>query len=118
MRAAAAGELVVEGRVACRWVHLYKPKRAGENPERELKLTAENLFLTLADPSNELSVEEARLVQFMALMLERKRVLRPKGLNAAGTHQVYEHAGTKGRYEVPAGELSPEFFVAAGTLRG
>ena len=71
VRAAAAGELVVEGRVACRWVHLYKPKRAGENPERELKLTAENLFLTLADPSNELSVEEARLVQFMALMLER-----------------------------------------------
>lgn len=112
VRAAAAGELVVEGRVACRWVHLYKPKRAGENPERELKLTAENLFLTLADPSNALSVEEARLVQFMALMLERKRVLRPKGLNAAGTHQVYEHAGTKGRYEVPAGELSPEFFVA------
>ena len=53
---AAAGQLVVEGLVACRWVHLYKPKRAGENPERELKLTAENLFLTLADPSNELSV--------------------------------------------------------------
>lgn len=101
-----------EGRLACRWTQLYTPRRQNENPERNMKLTAESIFLTLADPAAEISADETRLVQFLALMLERKRALRPKGLNAAGTHTVYEHAGTKQRYEVPVGELSPEFFMA------
>ena len=51
-------------------------------------------------------------MQFLALMLERKRVLRPKGRSADGSRNLYEHAGTKQLYEVPAGELSPEFFMA------
>lgn len=100
-----------EGTVACRWVHIFKPRKVHENPERELKLTAENLFITLADSSNELTTENARLVQFLALMLERKRVLRPKGLNAAGTKNVFEHAKSKQLFEIPAGALTPEFFV-------
>ena len=100
------------GRVACRWVQAFKPKVIEENPERDLKLTAENLFLTLADPSNELSEEDGRLVQFLALMMERKRLIRPRGRNADGTKDVYIHRGTKNLYEVPVGELTPEFFIA------
>jgi hypothetical protein len=112
VKAAEESRFEPPGRVACRWLHHYKVKVAGENPERELKLTADSLFVTLADPANELSAENVRLVQFLALMLERKRVLRPKGMNAAGTHNVFEHAKTKHRYEVPAGELDPAFFLA------
>ena len=42
--------------------------------ERALKLTAENLFLTLADPSTRARPRRrARLVRFLALLLERKR---------------------------------------------
>ncbi|MCC5025174.1 MAG: hypothetical protein J6386_21390 [Candidatus Synoicihabitans palmerolidicus] len=100
------------GRVACRWVHDYKAKVAGENPEREMKRTAENLFLTLADPSAELSVDDGRLVQFLALMLERKRLIKPKGRTEDGTKDIYQHRGTKGLYEVAVGELDPEFFIA------
>lgn len=100
------------GRVACRWVQTYKPKVVQENPEKELKLTAENLFLTLADPANELSEDDGRLVQFLALMLERKRLIRPQGRNEEGSKDVYIHRGSKGRYEVPVGELTPEFFIA------
>ena len=100
------------GFVACRWAHVFKPRKAGENPERELKLTAENLFVTLADPTVELAPENERLVQFLALMLERKRLLRPKGRSADGKRAVYEHAKSKQLYEVPAGELSPEFFLS------
>jgi hypothetical protein len=100
------------GRVACRWVHRYKPRVAGENPERELKLTAETLFLTLADPTSEVSEDSTRLVQFLALMLERKRLLKPRGKSEDGTRNVYEHVKTKQRYEVPAGELDPAFFLA------
>ncbi len=99
------------GFVACSWVHPYKPRVAGENTERTLKLNAETLFLALADPSTEATVENTRLVQFLAFMLERKKVLRPKGRSADGEKNVYEHAKNKQLYLVPKGELTPEFFV-------
>lgn len=101
-----------EGFVACRWVQGYKPRKAGENPDRALKLTAENLFATLADPSTEPTPENTRLLQFLALMLERKKILRPRGKTNDGLRQRYEHAKTKQIFEVPVGELTPEFFIA------
>lgn len=101
-----------EGFVACKWVHAYKPRRAGENPDRALKLTAESLFVALAEPTTEPTPENLRLVQFLALMLERKKILRPRGRSADGQRLRYEHAKSKARFEVPAGELTPEFFVA------
>lgn len=101
-----------DGYVACKWVQIYKPRRAGDNPDRALKLTAENLFVTLADPTTEPTPENTRLVQFLALMLERKKILRPRGLSADGQRNRYEHARSKAIFEVPAGELTPEFFVA------
>jgi hypothetical protein len=110
LEAQAAG-FVPEGVVACRWVQVFKPRKANENPDRALKLTAESLFITLADPAAELTPENARLVQFIALMLERKRVLRPKGRSADGAKNLYEHARSKQVFEVPAGELTPEFFI-------
>ena len=73
-----AGGFSPEGFVACRWVHAFKARRTDENSERALKLNAENLFLTRPIPANELNSESTRLVQFLALMLERKKLLRPK----------------------------------------
>lgn len=99
------------GFVACRWVHPYKARKAGENSDRTLKLNAETLFLALADPATEPTAENTRLVQFLAFMLERKKLLRPKGRSADGASDVYEHAKTKVLYHVPKGELTPEFFV-------
>lgn len=101
-----------EGVVACRWVHPFKPRRAGENPDRALKLTAENLFVALADPTTEPTPENTRLVQFLALMLERKKLLKPRGRSTDGLRNRFEHARTKAIFEIPAGELTPEFFVA------
>lgn len=99
------------GVVVCRWVHLYKPRKAGDSADRTLKLTAESLFLTLADPANELTPDNARLVQFLALMLERKRILRTKGRTADGARTIVEHVKSKQLLEIPAGELTPEFFI-------
>ncbi|MBC7367635.1 MAG: hypothetical protein H7343_12640 [Undibacterium sp.] len=99
------------GFVACSWVHPYKPRAAGENSERTLKLNAETLFLALADPATEPNAENTRLVQFLAFMLERKRLLRPRGSSADGEKDIYEHAKTKVLYQVQKGELTPEFFV-------
>lgn len=101
-----------DGFVACRWVQAYKPRRSGENPDRALKLTAESLFATLADPATEPTPENTRLLQFIALMLERKKTLKPRGRTADGLRNRYEHAKTKQIFEVPVGELTPEFFVA------
>jgi len=103
---------VPDGVVACRWVHVFKPRRAGENADRALKLTAENLFVALADPTTEPTPENTRLVQFLALMLERKKLLKPRGRSADGLRNRFEHARTKAIFEVPAGDLTPEFFVA------
>ncbi|MBI4625317.1 MAG: hypothetical protein HY736_19115 [Verrucomicrobia bacterium] len=111
LEARAAG-FAPEGFVACRWVHVFKPRRSDENADRTLKLTAENLFVALADPATEPTPESTRLVQFLALMLERKKLLRPRGRSADGRRDVFEHAKTKQIFEVPAGEFTPEFFVA------
>ena len=105
-------DFVPNGRVVCRWVQAFKPRKAGENADRNLKLTAESLFATLADPTTEPTPEDTRLVQFLALMLERKKTLRPRGLSADRARQLYEHAKTKQIFEVPVCELTPEFFVA------
>jgi hypothetical protein len=107
-----AATFAPDGSVACKWVHAFKTRRSGENPDRALKLTAENLFVALADPTTEPTPENTRLVQFLALMLERKKILRPKGLTSDGARNRYEHAKSKAIFEVPAGDLTPEFFVA------
>lgn len=109
---AHAANFAPPGFIACKWVHAFKARRAGENPDRALKLTAENLFVALADPTTEPTPENTRLVQFLALMLERKRILRPKGRSADGARNRYEHAKSKAIFEIPSGELTPEFFVA------
>jgi len=100
------------GTVVCRWVHPFKARRGGDIAAKTLKLTTENLFLTLADPATEPTEENTRLLLFLALMLERKKVLRPRGKTADGQRVRYEHARSKQMFELPADELSPEFFVA------
>jgi hypothetical protein len=109
---ANAASLVPDGFVACRWVHVFKPQLPGVNRDKTLKLTAETLFLTLADPSTEATQESDRLVRFLALLLERKRLLRPRGRTADGSRELYEHARTKQMFNVPSIDLSPEFFTA------
>jgi len=109
--ASAEAQFAAPERVICRWVHVFKPRMQEDNPERTLKLGAESLFTTLCDPAVELSAENIPLVQFLTLMLERKKLLRPKGLTADRARRIYEHVKTKQLYEVPVGDLTPEFFV-------
>ncbi|HZZ58387.1 MAG TPA: hypothetical protein VFE31_11200 [Opitutaceae bacterium] len=97
--------------VACRWVQVYKPRAPGENADRALKLTAESLFFTLVDPLTEPSAENTRLIQFLGLLLERKRVLKPRGRTRDGARTVYEHARTKQTFEIASDELTPAFFL-------
>lgn len=97
--------------VFCRWVIRYKPRRGEENADRALKLTAESLFLTLADPANPPDETNTPLLRFLALMLERKKVLKPRGLTPDGARQLLEHMRSHQVYEVPVGELDAAFFL-------
>jgi glycine/D-amino acid oxidase-like deaminating enzyme len=97
--------------VFCTWTLAFKVKRVEENPGRALKLTAESLFVTLADPAAEPNEANTPMLQFLALLLERKKILRPRGLTADGTRQIFEHAKTHLTYEVPVGTLDEAFFI-------
>ena len=93
--------------------HVFKPKTHDENPGRTLKLTTETLFLTLADPTNELTLETERLVRFLALMLERKKLLRAPGPDfRRGQGHLRARRKLQQSFQVPAGEMTPEFFAA------
>jgi len=99
------------GFVFCSWTVSYKPRHAEENAGRALKLTAENLFVTLGDPAAEPNPANTPMLQFLALMLERKKLLRPRGLTTDRERQIYEHAKTHQLYEIPVGNLDEAFFV-------
>ena len=101
--------------IYCRWVTAFKPRR-DDNSALALKLTAENLFLTLATPSGSESLNSqpsalnTPLLQFLALMLERKKLIKLRGLTEDGVRQIYEHMPSHQLYEVPVGDLNVEFF--------
>jgi hypothetical protein len=99
------------GEVLCRWTRTFKPVPVGANLERALKLSAESLFLTLTEDPDAPVEENSQLKQFLALMLERKRLVRARGTSAEGTRRVYEHGRTKRMIEVPAGLMDDAFFM-------
>jgi len=104
------GVNVKPGQVLCSWTVSYKARHGVDDPGRALKLTAENLFVTLADPAAEPNPANTPLLQFLALMLERKKLLRPRGLTPDGARQILEHAKSHQLYEVPVGTLDEAFF--------
>jgi hypothetical protein len=105
--------------VYCRWVVGFKQRKAEENADRTLKLTAETLFLTLATPAGtgassaevgDPNAINTPLLQFLALMLERKKQIKLRGRTEDGERHLYEHMATHQLYEVPVGDLNAEFF--------
>jgi len=114
----AVPDFVPLGFVACSWTQAFKPRRAGENPDRAMKLTAENLFITLADPLTDPTEENSRLLQFLALMLERKRILRPKGKNPEGTKKPLRARQIQAAFRGPGRRAhAPVFYPGAGTAQ-
>ncbi len=97
--------------VYCRWVVVFKPRLLQDNADRNLKLTAETLFLTLADPANPPSETNTPMLQFLALMLERKRLIKLRGVTDDKQRQIFEHMPSHQLYEIPVGNLDQSFFM-------
>lgn len=108
----AEARLEWPGEALCRWLVIFEPEPPTDNPERAMRLTAENLFLELTQAGEDQPVENAALIRFLALMLERKRTLRPRGLSEDGRWKLFEHGPGKTLHLVPVGEISSESLLA------
>jgi len=109
----AASELPLEAQVICRWTHRIRKRDTSEAEARQAALqSAEDIFLSLFDkaegeaPSAETSATRERLKFFLALQLERKRVLKPVG------GRRYRHVPSGTVYTVPELEITPELLGA------
>jgi hypothetical protein len=107
-------EKAPEGEILCRWTRTFKPVAAVTDHDKELKMSAETLFLSLTseEPEGDGPDENADLKRFLALMLERKRVLKNRGTNRESGTIRYEHMPSKQMIEVPGGEMDVEFFMS------
>lgn len=114
-------EFTPEGQLLCRWRQLYKKEPVRDDSASRQKETAEGLFLSLyeeesPEDSEEQPEEERRkqaeereiMKKFLSLLLERKRVLRPRGASPDGQLRLMEHVRSKSILAVPAGALSQE----------
>ena len=61
----ALGSYQAPGFVACSWMQAFKPRKHEGNSDRAMKLTAESLFVTLADPMTDPTPDNTRLLQFL-----------------------------------------------------
>ncbi len=103
--------LVIEGTIICSWGHRIKEKETTEADEKRAALqSADEVFLSLYEENPEEAddfLDEARdrLKFFLALQLERKRILKPLG------NRKFRHMPTKREFAVPDLEISPELIV-------
>ncbi|MBL4575240.1 MAG: hypothetical protein JKY51_03965 [Opitutaceae bacterium] len=111
LKASAEESFTSDREILCRWYLTYVTKEPAGSEERALKLTAENLFIELCDSGSDEESENAQLLQFLGLMLERKRILRNRGVSKDGAWQAYYHIKSKKDYKIPAGDLSTRFFI-------
>ena len=83
--------------------------RIGISPSEVFKAIAgsEDFFISLYDDEAVEVEQKDVLKQMLALLLERKRILRPKG-RPEGGFQLYLHPSSKREFLVPQKELSEE----------
>jgi hypothetical protein len=102
-------ELELGERVLCKWSHMIKPRMETEAEARRAALeSADDVFLSLfeePEPESEdaqLSGTRDRLKFFLALQLERKRLLKPMG------NRRFRHVATGREVTVPDLGVTPE----------
>lgn len=108
-----------------RWVREVKrPGEEAREAQRAVFASVEVLFLSLYeneegegendddddDVQGENLAHKDALKQVLALMLERKRILKPVQ-EPVGNEQVYRYVKTKQEYRVPMAEIAPEQLI-------
>ncbi len=88
------------------------------NPEEDERLarkmslaSSEDFFISLFDENSQIQTDETDIIkQMLALLLERKRILRPLG-RPTGSVQKYLHVATKRNFDVPQKNLDEELII-------
>lgn len=97
-----------------RWTREVKERGEEEQAQRaQLLASREEFFLSLYEDPADPSGDKAVMKHILALLLERKRIV--KALGPAHEGQIpYQHTGSKEIYSVPALDLQPAHIVQVG----
>lgn len=109
VRESAAGDFHCAGAILGRWGRTVKDRGEEEREARQQQLAStEELFLSLYQMEDDSpNREREALKQLLALLLERKRVLRPQGPPKDGL-ALYLHIRSKQSYPVPMHDIPLE----------
>ena len=100
------------GEILGRWMRVVKDPDDDCSNVRETLASAEDFLLSLYENDKPAAQEESdALKHLLALMLERKRVLRALGKRQTGGLQLYRHVKTKQELEVPVVEISTNLML-------
>jgi hypothetical protein len=103
-----------EGLLLGRWTREVKDRGEEEQAHRaQLLASREEFFLSLYEDEADPSGEKAVLKHILAMLLERKRILKQAGPAEKGM-LTFVHAATKQAYQVPALDLQPEHLLKVG----
>jgi hypothetical protein len=112
LREQADGLKAPEGEVLCRWVHTFKRRPPDADAAvKELRMTLETLFSSLYEEGELPAEENHDLIRFLALFLERRRILKPTRSRPRPGWIACDHMREKRTYLVPEGELDIAFFM-------
>lgn len=110
--AAEADGFEVQGDLLGRWARILKDPEASTVSASEQMASAEGFFLSLYQNNTEAAEAESNaLKHLLALMLERKRVLRAVGPRMKQGEQRYLHTKQKQEYLVPVVEISSDLML-------
>lgn len=97
-----------------RWSREVKERNEEEQAQRaQLLASREEFFLSLYDDAEDPSGDKAVLKHILAMLLERKRIIRAMGTPDKG-FSTYVHTSSKQTYLVPVLDLQPSHLLQVG----
>lgn len=103
------GQLELPGQVLGRWTWVTKDPEEGATNAADTVASAEDFFFSLFENDSDDERERSDALKYLlALMLERKRILRVDGPRQTSGAQTYRHVKTKQELKVPIAEISRE----------
>lgn len=110
IRAEEVDSFELPGELLGRWFQTVKKSENGKNTVQQKVASAEDFFLSLYTSSDcSESCEETNALKYLlALMLERKRVIRVQGKRQHAGTQPYIHTRTKQTLDVPVVNISTD----------
>lgn len=97
-----------------RWTREVKERNEEEQAHRaQLLASREEFFLSLYDDAEDPSGDKGVLKHILAMLLERKRIIKQVGAADKGL-MTYVHAASKQTYLVPVLDLQPAHILQVG----